>query len=160
MYRAVEKYVVRLTAEERAELEPMTRQRRIAADKQLRAKLLLHADEGEFGPAWQDQRLSVSFGVSRSKIMRLRRQLVLEGFQAALSRRTSTQPRRHKLDGEQEARLIAVACSAPPAGRAKWTLQLLADKLVELQVVDSISNECVRQTLKKTTSSRGCVNNG
>jgi hypothetical protein len=160
MYRAVEKYVVRLTAEERAELEPMTRQRRIAADKQLRAKLLLHADEGEFGPAWQDQQLSAAFGASRSKIMRLRRQLVLEGFQTALSRRTSTQPRRRKLDGEQEARLIAVTCSAPPAGRAKWTLQLLADKLVELQVVDSISNECVRQTLKKTTSSRGCVSNG
>jgi transposase len=160
MYRAVEKYVVRLTAEERAELEAMTRQRRIAADKQLRAKLLLHADEGEFGPAWRDEQLVETLGVSRSKIMRLRRQFVLEGFQAALLRRTSTQPRRRKLNGEQEARLIAVTCSAPPAGRAKWTLQLLANKLVELKVVDSISNECVRRTLKKTTSSRGCVSSG
>lgn len=160
MYRAVEKYVVRLTAVERAELEALTRQRKIAADKQLRAKLLLHADEGEFGPGWQDQQLIGAFGASRSKIMRLRRQLVLEGFQAALSRRTSTQPRRRKLDGEQEARLIAVACSAPPAGRAKWTLQLLADQLVELKVVDSISPDCVRKTLKKTTSSRGGVSNG
>ena len=149
MYRAVEKYVVRLTAEERAELEAMTRQRRIAADKQLRAKLLLQADEGEFGPAWRDEQLIETFGVSRSKIMRLRRQLVLEGFQAALARRTSTQPRSRKLDGEQEARLVALACSAPPAGRAKWTLQLLADKLVELKVVESISNDCVRKTLKK-----------
>lgn len=160
MYRAVEKYLVRLTAEERAELEAMTRQRRIAADKQLRAKLLLQADEGEFGPGWRDEQLIETFGVSRSKTMRLRRQFVLEGFQAALSRRTSTQPRRRKLNGEQEARLIAVTCSAPPAGRAKWTLQLLADKLVELKVVDSISNECVRRTLKKTTSSRGCVGSG
>lgn len=160
MYRAVEKYVVRLTAEERAELEAMTRQRRIAADKQLRAKLLLHADEGEFGPAWLDQQLVEAFGASRSKIMRLRRQLVLEGFQAALSRRTSTQPRRRKLDGEQEARLVAVACSAPPAGRAKWTLQLLADQLVELKVVDSISPDCVRKTLKKTRCSPGGVSNG
>jgi hypothetical protein len=160
MYRAVEKYVVRLTSEERAELEAMTRQRRIAADKQLRAKVLLHADEGEFGPAWLDQQLIEAFGVSRSKIMRLRQQLVLEGFQAALSRRTGTQPRRRKLNGEQEARLIAVACSAPPAGRAKWTLQLLADQLVELKVVDSISNECLRQTLKKTSSNRGCVSSG
>lgn len=159
MYRAVDKYVVRLTAQERAELEAMTRQRRIAADKQLRAKILLQADQGESGPAWQDQQLIEAFGVSRSKIMRLRRQLVLEGFQAALSRRTSA-PRRRKLDGEQEARLIAVACSAPPAGRAKWTLQLLADQLVELKVVDSISNECVRQTLKKTTSSPGGVSSG
>jgi hypothetical protein len=92
--------------------------------------------------------------------MRLRRQLVLEGFHAALSRRTSTQPRRRKLDGEQEARLIAVACSAPPAGRAKWTLQLLADKLVELKIVDSISNDCVRKTLKKTTFNRGGVSSG
>lgn len=160
MYRAVEKYLVRLTAAERVELEAMTRQRRITADKQLRAKLLLHADQGEFGPAWRDEPLIEAFGVSRSKVMRLRQQFVLEGLQAALSRRTSRQPRRRKLDGAQEARLIAVACSAPPAGRAKWTLQLLADQLVELQVVDSISNECVRQTLKKTHSSRGCINSG
>jgi hypothetical protein len=160
MFRAVEKYVVRLTAEERAELEALTRQRKIAADKQLRAKLLLHADEGGFGPGWQDQQLIEAFGASRSKIMRLRRQLVLEGLQAALSRRTSTQPRRRKLDGDQEARLVAVACSAPPAGRAKWTLQLLADQLVALKVVDSISRDCVRKTLKKTTCNRGGVSNG
>jgi hypothetical protein len=160
MYRAVEKYIVRLTQEERAELEGMTRQRRIAAGKQLRAKLLLHADAGEFGPAWRDEQLIATFGASRSKIMRLRRQLVLDGLQAALSRQSGLRAGRRKLDGAQEARLIAVACSAPPAGRARWTLQLLADKLVELEVVDSISNECVRQTLKKTTSSRGCVGSG
>lgn len=160
MYRAVEKYVVRLTAEERSELEAMTRQRRIAADKQLRAKLVLHADEGELGPAWQDQQLIEAFGVSRSKVMRLRKQLVLEGLEAALSRRTTMQPRRRKLDGKQEARLVALACSAAPAGRAKWTMQLLADKLVELNVVESISSECVRQTIKKTTCSRGVVSSG
>jgi transposase len=160
MFRAVEKYHVRLTLEERAELEAMVRQRRIAADKQLRAKLLLHADAGAFGPAWLDEQLIAAFGVSRSKVMRLRRQFVLEGLPAALSRRTSAQPRRRKLDGEQEARLIAVACGAPPAGRAKWTLQLLADKLVELKIVDSISRECLRGTLKKTISSRGCVSSG
>lgn len=160
MYRAVEKYVVRLTAAEREELEAMTRQRRIAADKQLRAKILLHADQGEFGPGWLDQQLIEAFGASRSKISRLRRQLVLEGFRAALSRRTSTQPRRRKLDGEQEAHLVAVACSAPPAGRAKWTLQLLADRLVELKIVDSISRDCVRKTLKKTCFSRGGVGSG
>lgn len=160
MYRAVEKYVVRLSAQERAELEAMTRQRRIAADKQLRAKLLLHADAGELGPAWLDEQLIEAFGVSRSKVMRLRRQFVLEGFSAALSRRTSTQPRRRKLNGAQEARLIAVACGPPPAGRAKWTLQLLADKLVELEIVASISEECVRGTLKKTISSRGCGSSG
>jgi hypothetical protein len=160
MYRAVEKYVVRLTAEERAELEALIGPSRVSAEKQLRARLLLKADESEFGPAWLDQQLIEAFGVSRSKIMRLRRQFVWEGFQAVLLRRTSTQPRLRKLDGEQEARLIAVACSAPPAGRAKWTLQLLADKLVELKVVDSISNDCVRKTLKKTASSRGCVSSG
>jgi len=160
MYRAVEKYVVRLTAEERAELEALIGPSRISAEKQLRARLLLKADEGEFGPAWLDQQLIEAFGVSRSKIMRLRRQFVQEGFQAVLVRRTSTQPRHRKLNGEQEARLIAVACSAPPSGRARWTLQLLADKLVELQVVDSISPDCVRKTLKKTTSSRGCVSSG
>lgn len=151
MYRAVEKYVVRLTAEERAELEALIGPSRVSAEKQLRARLLLKADEGEFGPAWLDQQLIEAFGVSRSKIMRLRRQFVREGFQAVLVRRTSRQPRRRKLDGEQEARLIAVTCSAPPAGRARWTLQLLADKLVELNVVDSISPDCVRKTLKKTS---------
>lgn len=118
------------------------------------------ADEGELGPAWLDQQLITAFNVSRSKVMRLRRRFVEEGLQAVLVRQTSTQPRRRKLDGEQEARLIAVACSDPPAGRARWTLQLLADKLVELNVVDSISPDCVRKTLKKTTSSRGCVSSG
>lgn len=160
MYRAVEKYVVRLTAEERAELEALIGPSRVSAEKQLRARLLLKADEGEFGPAWLDQQLIEAFGVSRSKIMRLRRRFVAEGCQAVLVRRTSRQPRHRKLDGEQEARLIAVTCSAPPAGRARWTLQLLADKLVELNVVDSISPDCVRKTLKKTTSSRGCVSSG
>lgn len=160
MYRTVDKYVVRLTAEERAELEALIGQRRVSAEKQLRARLLLKADEGEFGPAWLDEQLIEAFGVSRSKVMRLRQRLVLEGPAAALSRRTSPQPRPRKLDGEQEARLIAVACSAPPAGRARWTLQLLADKLVELQVVGSISPDCVRTTLKKTNSSRGCVGSG
>ena len=160
MYRAVDKYVVRLSAEERVELEALLGSSRVAAEKQLRARLLLKADEGEFGPAWLDQPLIDAFGVSRSKIMRLRRQFVEEGFQAVLVRRTSAQPRRRKLDGAQEARLVAVACSAPPAGRARWTLQLLADQLVELKVVDSISPDCVRKTLKKTTSSRGCVSSG
>lgn len=160
MYRAVEKYVVRLTAEERAELESLIGPSRVAAEKQLRARLLLMADEGELGPAWLDQQLITAFNVSRSKVMRLRRRFVEEGLQAVLVRQTSTQPRRRKLDGEQEARLIAVACSDPPAGRARWTLQLLADKLVELNVVDSISPDCVRKTLKKTTSSRGCVSSG
>ena len=160
MYRAVDKYVVRLTGEERAELESLLGSSRVSAEKQLRARLLLKADEGEFGPAWLDQPLIDAFGVSRSKIMRLRRQFVEEGFPAVLVRRTSTQPRRRKLDGAQEARLVAVACSAPPAGRARWTWQLLADKLVELKVVDSISPDCVRKTLKKTTSSRGCVSSG
>ena len=121
----------------------------------LRARILLKADVGGGGPGGTEAKIAEAFEIGESTVHRLRQRLVEEGLPAALSRRKSTQVRVRKLDGAQEAQLVAIACSPPPAGRARWTMQLLADRLVELQLVESLSEETVRRTLKKTDSSRG-----
>ena len=149
------KWVVRLDGPEREELETVLATPRAAAERVLRARVLLKADEGAGGPAWSDTQIADTFEISVSKVQRLRQRLVEEGLAAALVRHPSPQARPRKLDGAQEARLVTLACSAPPAGRARWTLQLLADQLVVLKVVDTISDETVRVTLKKTRSSPG-----
>jgi transposase len=149
------KWVVRLNATEREALETVLATPRAAAERVLRARVLLKADEGERGPGWSDAKIADAFEIGISKIQRLRQRLVEEGVAAALLRHPSPQARPRKLDGAQEARLVTVACSAPPAGRARWTLQLLADQLVRLKVVDTISDETVRVTLKKMRSSPG-----
>jgi transposase len=154
------KYVVRLTPEERQTLQAMVDKGHGAADKLLRARVFLKADVSEAGPGWTDEAIADAFEVGASTVHRLRQRLVEEGLDAALLRKPQSTRPPAKLDGAQEARLIAIACSEPPTGRARWTLQLLADKLVELKVVDSISDETVRQRLKKTTSSLGCAANG
>ena len=147
------KFVVRLNDAERQSLQDLLAGKRVAADKILRARILLKADVE--GPAWSDPEIAEAFNVGSSTVHRLRQRLVEEGLDAALVRRPSTQQRTKKIDGATEAHLIATACGSPPEGRARWTLQLLADKLVELQLVDSISGETVRKTLKKTNSSPG-----
>jgi transposase len=144
------KYVVRLTEEERAELQGLVRRGKVAAAKRSRAQVLLKADAGLEGSGSTDEQVAQSLEVSTRSVNRVRKAYVEEGLSAAIER----QPRR-KLDGAAEAHLVAVACSPPPAGQTRWTLRLLSDKLVELQIVESISRECVRQTLKKTISSRG-----
>lgn len=154
------KWVVRLDGPERQELETVVATPRAAAERVLRARVLLKADEGAGGPAWPDTQIADAFEISVSKVQRLRQRLVEEGLAAALLRHPSPQARPRKLDGAQEARLVTLACSAPPAGRARWTLQLLADQLVVLQVVDAISDETVRVTLKKTLSSPGVSGSG
>ena len=154
------KYVVRLTMEERGTLESLVAGGRAAADKLLRARMLLKANVGQGGPGWSDEKIAEAFEVGVSTIHRLRQRLVEDGLQAALVRKPRSRHRVPKLDGEKEARLVALACSDPPEGRGRWTLQLLADKLVQLQVVDSISDETVRLRLKKTKSSRGFIANG
>lgn len=154
------KYVVRLTMEERGTLESLVAAGRAAADKLLRARMLLKANVGQAGPGWSDEKIAEALEVGPSTIHRLRQRLVEDGFEAALMRKPKSRQRAPKLDGAKEARLVALACSGPPEGRARWTLQLLADKLVELQVVDSISDETVRLRLKKTKSSRGCAASG
>jgi transposase len=142
------KYVVRLTEEERQLLQGLLSGKRIAADRALRARILLKADLD--GDAWPDTEIAETFDVGVSTIHRLRQRLVEDGLEAALSRRPMASNRATKLDGAQEAQLIAIACGPAPEGRVRWTLRLLADKLVELEVVDSIATETVRQTLKKT----------
>jgi transposase len=154
------KYVVRLTIDERRTLESLVAEKRAAADKVLRARMLLKANVGQAGPGWSDEKIAEAFEVGTSTVHRLRQRLVEDGFEAALVRKPRSCHRVPKLDGEKEARLVAMACSSPPEGRARWTLQLLADKLVELRVVDSISDETVRLRLKKTRSNRGCAANG
>jgi transposase len=141
------KYVVRLTEVERQSLQALLSGTRVAAARALRARILLKADLD--GDAWSDTEIADTFDVGLSTIHRLRQRLVEEGLDAALSRRPISTKRAPKLDGAKEARLIAIACGPAPEGRARWTLKLLADKLVELEVVDSISTEAVRQTLKK-----------
>jgi transposase len=143
------KYVVRLTDAERQSLQEFTAGKRVAADKVLRARIFLKADVD--GPAWSDPEIAEAFDVGLSTIHRLRERLFEEGLEAALMRRPNTQRRVRKLDGAKEAHLIAISCGSPPEGRCRWTLQLLADKLVELRLVDSISDETVRKTLKKTS---------
>jgi transposase len=154
------KYVVRLSTEERESLEALVKTGKGAADKRLRAQILLKADVGEEGPGWADTRIAEAFDVGPSTVHRLRQRLVEEGLDTALVRKPSRQVRRLRLDGEKEARLIAVACAKAPEGYARWTMQLLADQLVELKVVERISDETVRRTLKKMNSSPGCIVSG
>jgi transposase len=117
--------------------------------------VLLKADAGLEGSGSTDEQVAQALEVSTRSVNRVRRTYVEEGLSAAIERQPRREQPRRKLDGAAEAHLVAVACSPPPAGQARWTLRLLSDKLVELQVVESISRECVRQTLKKTRSSRG-----
>lgn len=150
----VKKYVVRLTAEERKKLKQMVNKGKVAAYKRLHAQILLKADQSERGPAWTDQKIAESFEVSTRSIERIRKNLIEGGIDAAISRAKGG-GRKRKLDGSAEAHLIALACSDPPEGRCQWTLQLLADKIVELKYVDTLSYETVRRVLKKTKSNRG-----
>ena len=151
----IKRYVVRLSEAERAELEAVVKTGRAAARKRLHAQMLLKADEGEHGPAWSDAAISQALEIGVRTVERVRQCLVEEGLETALNGRPQGRYKSPKLDGEQEAHLIAVACSAPPAGRKRWTLRLLADRMVELAYVDTLSHETVRQVLKKTTLSLG-----
>jgi transposase len=133
---------------------------RAAAVKLLHARILLKADVSAGSRRWTDTELADALDTSASTVHRVRQAFVEQGLEAALARKRPTGRQYRKLDGSQEAQLIAVACSPPPAGRVRWTLKLLADKLVTLEVVDAISAECVRTTLKKTTANRGSSSNG
>jgi len=154
------RYTVRLNSAERQGLIDLVTTGKRAASTVTRARILLKADVGPEGEAWDDEQIGEALDTSLSTIHRVRQAFVEEGLEEALYRKKPTGRQYRKLDGDQEAHLIAVACSKAPEGRSRWTLRLLADKLVELQVVESVSPECVRTTLKKKISSRGCRNNG
>ena len=155
----LKKYVVRLSSDERAALTKLISVGNAAARVQSHARILLKAAPrgypGPEGPGVIDAEIVAALQVSPRTVERVREALVTEGLQEALYRRPARGHRPRRLDGEQEAHLIALACSPPPDGRTHWTMRLLADGLVELQVVDAISPETVRQTLKKTKSSPG-----
>ena len=150
------RYVVRLTDEERTQLKQMLAKKRLAAQKRRRAQILLKADTSKDGPGWVDTRIAEAFDVSVAGVENLRKRCVLEGLDAAIERkkqcRLSRQP---VLDDEKEARLVTLCCSKVPPGRGRWTLRMLADELVELYIVDTISYETVRRVLKKTNCSPG-----
>lgn len=145
------KYVVRLTAQEREQIEKLLRRGRAHARKLLYGRILLKADADGPDP-WTDERIADALEVSTATVARERRRYCEEGLEIALMPRKPGLPRRRVLDGRSEAHLIALACSDPPEGRERWSLRLLADRMVELGYADALSYETVRRTLKKTAS--------
>ena len=149
------KYRVTLEKSEREELGQLLSRGKADVRRLSHARILLKSDESKLGPAWLDEEIAEAFDVSVSTVERCRRRFVEEGLESALSPyRTPRRTYKRKLDGEQEAKLIAIACSTPPEGQSRWSLRMLADKMVELEYVDEICHETVRQTLKKTSLSR------
>jgi hypothetical protein len=149
------RFAVTLTDTERDHLLELLAAGTAPARLLLHARILLKADQGPGGPGWVDERIAEAVETSQPTVSRVRKQFVQEGLEAALQRRAPTREYRRKLDGALEARLIALTCGEPPAGQARWTLHLLADKLVELELVEDISYQTVRRVLKKTNSSPG-----
>jgi len=150
-----EKYVVRLAAADRRQLERLVSSGRHSARVLTRARILLKADAGPRGPGWEDGQVAEALECGERTVARIRRRYADGGLDAALHSKRPTGRQYRKLDGRQEAKLIALACSDPPGGRGRWTMKLLADKLVALEVVEAIDPATVWRTLKKTPSSRG-----
>jgi hypothetical protein len=151
----VKKYVVRLSDDERERLAALIRKGSNPAHRLLKARILLKADVSEAGEGWSDNQIIDALATSASIVHRVRKQQVEEGFEPVLSRKPRAAPTVPRIfDGEKEAKLIALACSEPPKGRARWTLRLLENKVVELNIVDRASDSTIGRTLKKTFSSR------
>jgi transposase len=150
--RPNKRYVVRLESGERERLGRMVSVGKGAAAKLTHARVLLQADQSETGPGWTDARIAEGLGITTRTVENIRQRFVEEGLEAALVRKKPCRPSRERLlDGAKEAKLTAICCSKAPDGRRRWTLRLLADRLVELNLVDSISRETVRRTLQKTS---------
>jgi transposase len=158
---AVKKYVVELSAEERERLDTLIHTGKHSAQQLMRARILLKADASEAGEGWSDSQIAAALDTSVNTVARIRQQLVEAGFEAVLVRQHSPASARPRIfDGAAEAKLIALACSSPPKGRKRWTLQLLEEQVVELKIVDRASDNTIGRTLKKTSSSRTCKSNG
>lgn len=149
------RYRVTLTETERVDLRKLVSVGKSAAQKLVRARILLLADQSEGGPSKSDPEIVDALGCGRATVERVRKQFVEDGLDDALVRKPSPRVFERKIDGQAEAHLIALVCGAPPEGRSRWTLRLLSDRLVALEHVESISYETVRRTLKKTNSSLG-----
>jgi len=148
---AEKKYVVRLTEQERARLHTLVGSGSAPARRLTHARILVKANQGEAGPGWTDAAIATALEVGRATVARVRQRYATEGLEAALEHKAPDREYQRKLDGAQEAHLVALACSTPPEGRKRWTLRLLADRLVALEVVDTVSHETVRQVLKQTS---------
>jgi hypothetical protein len=158
---SVKKYVVRLSTEEREQLETLIRKGKSPARRLLKARILLKADVSQGRVGWSDSRIIRALDTSASMVYRVRQQLVEEGFEAVLSRKQRATPAIPRIfDGEKEAKLIALACSKPPKGYARWSLRLLENKVVELGIVEHASDSTIGRVLKKTFSSRTASNSG
>ena len=158
---AVKKYVVRLSGEERERLESLVRAGKSPAQLLTKARILLKADVSEAGEGWSDSAISVALDTSINNIGRLRRRLVEEGLEAALKRKHNPNSARKRIfDGAAEAKLIALACSPAPEGFARWSLRLLEEKVVELNIVEQVSDNTIGRTLKKTRSNLTAIGNG
>jgi transposase len=145
------RYVVKLDKHERNELSQLVKKEGIAAKKRTHAQVLLLADGGKRGPGWKDTAVAEACQVTVQTVENIRKRLVLEGLEAALQRKKQVRPSRQKiLDGENEARVVATCCGSAPKGHARWTLRLLTERIVELQIVEAVSHETVRRCLKKT----------
>lgn len=149
------KYIVTLTEAERQMLRAMLSRGKAAARKLMHARIILKADANAGGPAWNDDAIAEGLEVGRATVERVRKEFVEEGLEAALERRKPRRQYQRKLDGDGEAHLIALACSQAPEGRSRWTLRLLANRMVQLEQVDHLSYETVRGVLKKTNLSLG-----
>jgi hypothetical protein len=157
----VKKHVVNLSKEERSQLDEFIRRGKRPAQLVTRARILLKADISEAGEGWSDSRIAEALDTSVPTVERARRQLVEEGFEAALTRKYNPKSARPRIfDGAAEAKLIALTCGPAPAGRAKWSLRLLEQKVVELHIVESASDNTIGRTLKKTFSNRISSDNG
>ncbi len=157
----VKRYVVRLSAEERRGLEAMIRKGKSSAARLLKARILLRAGISEAGEGWSDSRIIEALERSVSMVYRVRKQWVEEGLEAVLSRKAPPRPSVPRIfDGEKEARLIALACSKPPAGHARWSLRLLESKVVELGRVEAASDSTIQRVLKKTRLNPTAANTG
>ena len=144
-----QKYFIELTDEERQHLEKLTSSGIAPARSVTRAHILLKSDSGKDGPKWKYEQICAAYNVTPVTVMKVRKSFVEKGLQATLSRKKPEREYRHALDGEAEAHLIALACSAPPEGRSVWSLRLLRDRFIRLGYVDSVSHETIRTTLKK-----------
>jgi transposase len=149
------KYIVTLTPEERTLLEQLTKKGKAAAYKVNHARIMLLADTKQLEGGWKDEAISQALNISVATIERVRQRLVEDGLESALSRKPQENRKPRRLNGEQEAHLIALTCSEPPTGQGSWTMRMLANRMVELGYVEAVSHETVRQTLKKTNLSRG-----
>jgi hypothetical protein len=157
----LKKYIVRLSDDERAQLNALIDKGKHPARKLLKARILLKADASAAGPGWADADIAAALETSTDTVAKTRQQLVEEGFEAALTRKHSPASARPRIfDGAAEAQLIALACSAPPPGRVRWTLELLEEAVVERKIVERASDNTIGRTLKKTRLSLTCKSNG